>query len=113
MLKHFARLLIKHQSHNKSEHNWRDMVFEYVGQIPPASVCTYGEIAEYLGLTPRMVGSAMRNCPTELPWHRVVASGGRIAIAQRSPELAQLQLQRLTDEGVIIKNLRVIMPERV
>ncbi|MFM7188851.1 MAG: MGMT family protein [Armatimonadota bacterium] len=105
------RQLIKHQSHNKTEHNWRDLVYEFVDQIPPASVCTYGEIAEYLGLTPRMVGSAMRNCPTDLPWHRVVASGGRIAIAQRSPELAQLQLQRLTDEGVIIKNLRVIMPE--
>ena len=111
MPKHFARPLIKHQSHNETEHNWRDLVYEFVGQIPPASVCTYREIAEYLGVTPRMVGSAMRNCPTELPWHRVVASGGRIAIAQRSPELAQLQLQKLTDEGVIIKNLRVIMPE--
>ena len=111
MLKLFARPLIKHQSHNETEQNWRDLVYAFVGQIPPASVCTYGEIAEYLGVTPRMVGSAMRECPVDLPWHRVVGAGGRIATAKRSPELAQLQLQRLTEEGVIIKNLRVIMPE--
>jgi methylated-DNA-protein-cysteine methyltransferase-like protein len=87
------------------------MVYTYVAQIPPASVCTYGEIADYLGLTSRMVGSAMRVCPPDLPWHRVVASGGRIATARRSPELAQQQLQLLVDEGVAVRNLRVVMPE--
>ncbi len=87
------------------------MVYTFVAQIPPASVCTYGEIADHLGLTARMVGSAMRDCPAELPWHRVVGSGGRIAIARRSPELAQRQLQMLIDEGVAVRNLRVILPE--
>ena len=87
------------------------MVYTYVAQIPPASVCTYGEIADYLGLTARMVGSAMSVCPPDLPWHRVVASGGRIATARRSPELAQQQLQLLVDEGVPVRNLRVVMPE--
>ena len=87
------------------------MVYTYVAQIPPASVFTYGEIADYLGLTARMVGSAMRVCPPDLPWHRVVASGGRIATARRSPELAQQQLQLLVDEGVAVRNLRVVMPE--
>jgi methylated-DNA-protein-cysteine methyltransferase-like protein len=87
------------------------MVYTYVAQIPPASVCTYGEIADYLGLPARMVGSAMRVCPPDLPWHRVVASGGRIATARRSPELAQQQLQMLVDEGVTVRNPRVVMPE--
>ena len=87
------------------------MVYTFVAQIPPASVCTYGEIADYLGLTARMVGSAMRDCPPDLPWHRVVASGGRIATARRSPELAQQQLQMLVDEGVPVRNLRVVLPE--
>ena len=87
------------------------MVYTFAAQIPSAAVCTYGEIAEFLGLTPRMVGSAMRDCPPELPWHRVVASGGRIATARRSPELAQRQLQMLTAEGVAVRNLRVILPE--
>jgi methylated-DNA-protein-cysteine methyltransferase-like protein len=87
------------------------MVYTFVAQIPPASVCTYGEIADYLGLTARMVGTAMRVCPPDLPWHRVVASGGRIATARRSPELAQQQLQLLVDEGVTVRNLRVVMPE--
>jgi methylated-DNA-protein-cysteine methyltransferase-like protein len=87
------------------------MVYTYEAQIPPASVCTYGEIADYLGLTARMVGTAMRVCPPDLPWHRVVASGGRIATARRSPELAQQQLQLLVDEGVTVRNLRVVMPE--
>ena len=87
------------------------MVYTYVAHIPPASVCTYGEIADYLGLTARMVGSAMRVCPPDLPWHRVVASGGRIATARRSPELAQQQLHLLVDEGVTVRNLRVVLPE--
>jgi methylated-DNA-protein-cysteine methyltransferase-like protein len=87
------------------------MVYSYVAQIPSASVCTYGEIASYLGLTPRMVGAAMRDCPPELPWHRVVASGGRIAIARRSPDLAEMQLQLLSAEGVTVRAMRVILPE--
>ncbi len=87
------------------------MVYTFVAQIPPGSVCTYGEIADYLGLTARMVGSAMRDCPPDLPWLLVVASGGRIATARRSPELAQQQLQMLVDEGVKVRNLRVILPE--
>lgn len=53
----------------------------------------------------------MRECPDDLPWHRVVGFGGRIAIAKRSPELAQLQLQKLKDEGLTIMNFRVVMPE--
>jgi len=111
MQKRSARQLIKHRSHNETEQTWRDLVYEYVDQIPSGSICTYGEIAGYLGLTPRMVGSAMRECPDDLPWHRVVGFGGRIAIAKRSPELAQLQLQKLKDEGLTIMNFRVVMPE--
>jgi len=87
------------------------MVYTFVAQIPSASVCTYGEIASFLGVTPRMVGSAMRDCPPELPWHRVVASGGRIAVAHRSPELAAKQLSLLVAEGVMVCNLRVVLPE--
>ncbi len=87
------------------------MVYSFVAQIPSASVCTYGEIAGFLGITPRMVGAAMRDCPSELPWHRVVASGGRIATARRAPELAELQLSLLSAEGVTVRNLRVVMPE--
>ncbi len=87
------------------------MVYNFVAQIPSASVCTYGEIAGFLGITPRMVGSAMRDCPPQLPWHRVVASGGRIATARRAPELAKLQVSLLLAEGVAVSNQRVVMPE--
>jgi methylated-DNA-protein-cysteine methyltransferase-like protein len=103
--------LIKHQSYNESPKAWRELVYDYVDQIPSGYVCTYGEIADYLGLTPRMVGSAMRECPNTLPWHRVIGSGGRISIAKRSPELAEQQIRMLNAEGIVVNNLRVDLPE--
>ena len=57
---------------------WEE-VYRIVRRIPRGKVMNYGQIADLLDrpLSARAVGWAMRQCPSGLPWHRVVnASGG-------------------------------------
>mgnify|MGYP003681953900 CR=1 FL=1 len=77
-----------------------ERVYEALATIPPGRVVTYGQIAEHLGMYygGRKVGWAMRHCPAQLPWHRVVNSQGRISL--RSPGPFDLQRALLEDEGV-------------
>ena len=55
-------------------------VYEVVGQIPYGKVISYGEIAKLLGRprAAREVGRAMRFCPDNLPWQRVIMADGSI-----------------------------------
>ena len=76
-------------------------VYELVRHVPPGLVVTYGQIATALG-SPRLartVGWAMRACPDDVPWHRVVNSHGMLST---SPFDGARDLQRalLEDEGV-------------
>ena len=56
-------------------------VYQIVARIPRSSVVSYGQIAMMLGAprAAREVGWAMRFCPEDLPWHRVVMADGSIA----------------------------------
>jgi len=58
-----------------------DHVYAIVEQIPYGKVVSYGYIARMLGRprAAREVGRAMRFCPEQLPWQRVVMSDGSIA----------------------------------
>ena len=73
-------------------------VYEIVAQVPRRRVVSYGQIARLLGSprAARQVGWAMRQCPDELPWHRVVMSDGSIAGGGWS----DLRRALLEDEGV-------------
>ena len=73
-------------------------VYEIVAQVPRGRVGSYGQIARLLGSprAARQVGWAMRQCPDELPWHRVVMSDGSIAGGGWS----DLRRALLEDEGV-------------
>ena len=73
-------------------------VYEIVAQVPRGRVVSYGQIARLLGSprAARQVGWAMRQCPDELPWHRVVMSDGSIA----GGGWADLRRALLEDEGV-------------
>lgn len=53
-------------------------VYRIVGRIPAGRVATYGQIALYFdNLSAQAIGWALRSCPEDVPWHRVVnASGG-------------------------------------
>lgn len=55
-------------------------VYNIVGQIPYGRVVSYGEIARMLGRprAARVVGWAMRCCPDNVPWQRVVMADGSI-----------------------------------
>jgi methylated-DNA-protein-cysteine methyltransferase-like protein len=53
----------------------------------------------YSRLAPRWVGSAMRNCPPGLPWHRVLNSQGKISLPFEHG--GSLQRQLLEAEGIV------------
>ncbi len=77
-------------------------------RIPRGSVATYGDIAGLVRppCNPRLVGLALRKVPPglALPWHRVLAAGGRIALPGADGLDQRLRLQT---EGVIFAGSRV------
>lgn len=79
--------------------------------IPAGQVMGYGQVAAHAGLpgrarlTARILGS---NDDPHLPWHRVLRSDGRIAMAEGSAGWLE-QSQRLRAEGVAVQNGRVRM----
>ena len=75
----------------------RNAIYRIVRRIPRGSVLSYGDIGRIVGIGPRQVGAAIRNCPPGLPWHRVVGAGGRIVTPG---ETAWLQRDLLMAEGV-------------
>ncbi|WP_070884214.1 MGMT family protein [Pseudomonas argentinensis] len=88
----------------------RDALYLALAQVPPGKVITYGELAALAGLAraARWVGRTLGQLPdgTALPWHRVVAAGGRLSLAADSPSGVE-QRARLRVEGVLSHNGRV------
>jgi methylated-DNA-protein-cysteine methyltransferase-like protein len=83
-------------------------VYEVVAEIPEGFVASYGQIAAMLGRpnAARGVGWAMRHCPEELPWQRVVMSDGSVT----GGVWAELRRVRLIEEGIkILPNGKVDM----
>ena len=84
-------------------------VYDVVRRITSGRCVSYGQIAWMLG-TPRaarQVGWAMRKCPEELPWQRVVKSDGSIA----GGGYAELRRALLEAEGVpFLPDGRVDLP---
>jgi methylated-DNA-protein-cysteine methyltransferase-like protein len=88
-------------------------VYAVVRRIPRGRVTTYGHIALCLGVPrgARAVGWALRALgsvrggrPVRVPWHRVVAAGGRLSI----PDPGRLvQARLLRAEGVPVREGRV------
>ena len=84
-------------------------IYRAVQKIPYGSTVTYGEIAQGVGTSPRVVGQAMARNPTPLviPCHRVVAADGiggfspsveikEELLAMEKKGLRKLQLDRRT-----------------
>lgn len=90
----------------------RSAVYALLAQVPSGRVVTYGELASRAGLgrAARWVGRLMSQLPdaTTLPWHRVVAAGGRLSMPAGSPA-GHEQRARLRAEGVTVVNDRVDM----
>lgn len=84
--------------------NFEDAVIAVISALEPGDVLTYGEVAAEAGHpgAARAVGTLLRTTEVELPWWRVVASGGTL----RSGNPA-LQARLLADDGVLVVNGRV------
>lgn len=75
-------------------------VWSHVRQIPPGKVTTYGNIAEALGKSvgaALAVGEALKQCPSDVPWWRVVQAGGHLIVAG---DLRFAQIVMLESEGI-------------
>ena len=81
-----------------------------ISLIPSGVAVTYGEVARAAGFPgrARQAGYALRIAPRamHLPWHRVVAAGGRIAFPRLSKQHRE-QARLLRAEGVVVKDGRV------
>lgn len=75
-----------------------EQIYSVVRQIPLGKVVSYGQIARMLGRprAAREVGWAMRCCPEDLPWQRVVMVDGSIIGGIYS----DMRRMLLEDEGV-------------
>ena len=87
---------------------FRVAIYRLIRRVPRGQVVTYGQVAAWLGRprSSRAVGGAMRRCPDDVPWHRVVnAQGGISARRQMSGMLTQRM--RLEQEGIRLRRGRV------
>lgn len=87
-------------------------IWRVIAAIPSGRVASYGQVAALAGLPrgARQVARALRYAPAELdlPWHRVLAVNGRIAIPPSSSG-HRTQIRRLRAEGVVVNAGRVNM----
>jgi methylated-DNA-protein-cysteine methyltransferase related protein len=86
------------------------MVYDITRLIPPGRVCTYGLIADFLGLgSARMVGWALNKSfsyGTDIPAHRVVNRLGELSGRNHFPT-PELMQQLLENEGIVVENDRI------
>lgn len=83
-------------------------VIHVLRRIPAGRVVTYGDVARMAGRpgAARAVGQIMRRADEPgLPYHRVIAAGGRLGGFGRFP---QMKADRLTAEGHTVRRGRVI-----
>lgn len=87
-----------------------EAIWQMVCAIPRGRASTYGAVARAAGLPgrARLTGFALRVAPRELnlPWHRVVGTGGRIVFPSGSREHRE-QARRLRAEGVPVTAGRI------
>ena len=79
-------------------------IYAVVMRVPRGRVATYGQVAAEAGLpqAPRVAGYALHALPpgSPVPWHRIVAAGGRLSLGRLDPSGAITQRLRLEHEGV-------------
>lgn len=92
-----------------AERNFYEQVYAVLRRIPVGKVTSYGRVAQMLGRpnAARAVGYALSALKdqqpeaeqSEIPWHRVVNSKGRISIKNREFSARQ-QAELLRAEGI-------------
>jgi methylated-DNA-protein-cysteine methyltransferase-like protein len=91
-----------------SARSFRAAVYAIVRRIPRGEVATYGQVALLAGRAraARAVGGAMRSCPDDVPWHRVVNAQGGISRRRRDVGMLTQRI-RLEQEGVRLRRGKV------
>lgn len=87
-------------AHSQTSPTVFSRVYAIVRKIPRGKVATYGQIARAIGSpgAARTVGWAMRACPDNVPWYRVVNARGEISL--RPTTGYHEQRARLRAEGI-------------
>jgi len=88
-------------------------VLAVVRRIPPGRVTTYGTVARLAGRpgAARAVGTIMRTADSPgMPYHRVIAAGGRLGGYGGAPGLKR---SLLVAEGILVGHNRVRQFETV
>ncbi len=85
---------------------FEDAVIGVIDSLEPGDVMTYGEVAAEAGYpsAARAVGTLLRVVGADIPWWRVVGSGG--VLKAPNPEL---QARKLADDGVLVVKGRVAL----
>ena len=81
---------------------YAERVLAVVARIPPGTVMSYGDVAEFMGEgAARAVGGVMFRWGADVPWHRVVMADGRPKPFGSEEQLALLRADRtpMTDDG--------------
>ena len=83
----------------------RAEVLRQIALVPKGKFTTYGSIATHMNVATLHVAAVLSNLTTEeaaaLPWHRIVASDGRVSRAMPQ-KIAREQRTRLRSEGMKI-----------
>lgn len=86
-------------------------IYQVVALIPYGKVATYGQIASLAGFPKhaRLVGYALNNLDAEsdLPWHRVINSQGKISLQKLNDQADYIQKIRLEEEGIVFQNDKI------
>lgn len=86
-------------------------ILEVVALIPFGKVATYGQIAKLAGLPKhaRLVGTVLKNLDegSQLPWHRVINSQGKVSTTNLDEHGENRQLKLLKNEGVLLENYKI------
>jgi len=81
-------------------------IYSLIKRIPKGKVTTYGELAIYLGLHPRTIGTLMRKNkdPKNIPCYKVVRSDGSIGGYSGGEEK---KIKLLQKDGITIENRKI------
>ena len=89
--------------------NLDQKIYKKLLEVPKGQITTYGELAKAVGLKngQRVIGKIMNKnpYPVIIPCHRVVMSTGKIGGYAYGE---QIKINLLNDEGIQIKNGKII-----
>jgi methylated-DNA-protein-cysteine methyltransferase related protein len=86
-------------------------ILQVVALIPYGKVASYGQIAKMAGLPKhaRLVGYVLKHLDqeSEIPWHRVINSQGKISLSKLNDHEENIQRVKLLAEGVMVRGDKI------